>query len=541
MEEQFYFLFPTLVVLGYGPRASRASQVAIWKWGPISLFACTFTVSLGFSTALSVSNQERQQLAFYLLPSRFWQLVLGAILYEITSRLHTCPGMPRTVRFFASRAVRTLAELVTCTLGILAFMLTDGERLFPVPWSLLGVGFAVGSIFLGSLTPLPRAWAGRLPSPLLSACLGCTPFAYIGRISYPLYLWHWPVFVCCRWSLDFNRFQARVGAWLLTFMLATLTYHGVELRVQRWKPRKRASIFFVFLFVGVGSLQLWLCILRGPLLGSLAWTQMSALQRSNSTSSFPMSSNPSVASARSPLQPPPPLPPPSLEPPSFPDGVPLAPPPPPEKPPPPSSPPPPQPKCVCSNNEGPGHTFHSPPHVDPRASTSCFTPKDFYIPPNTATYFEEIGRGCFGAEDGADCWSRYDMDARCMTPGAHFPPGRQLGAERAVFLIGDSHANAFLPGLIKTVQGKMTIAAASGPGYIFVWAKDERFLLLEANLQKGDVVMLVQAAQQDQKSYYGPDQLAFIRWALVPLLESRGAKLLLFLDWYTKHRCTLPH
>lgn len=98
-------------------------------------------------------------------------------------------------------------------------------------------------------------------------------------------------------------------------------------------------------------------------------------------------------------------------------------------------------------------------------------------------------------------------------------------------MIGDSHANAFIPGLKKAIRGKMAMASAAGPGFNFIWACDERFRLLEASVRPGDVVVIVQALRDGGETYYGPAQLNFFRWALVPMLQSRGAQLVMVKDW----------
>ena len=548
VEEQFYFLFPTLAIVAYGPRASRASYMAIWKYGPLSLLALSFVISLVLSAVLSI---RAQQLAFYLLPSRFWQLVLGAMLFEVTYKLKAGAGMPRTVQLLKKAEVRCAIELCSLILAILASSFTNGHKLFPVPWSILAIAFAVSFIGLGSLEKQHYA-SGLLPSPVLNSCLGWWPFAYIGRLSYPLYLWHWPVYVCLKWVVDFNALPVRAFALLLTTMLAMITYHGIELRVQSWKPRRRIFIFLVFLVVGVGSLQLWIAALRGPLYGKLFMSRSTSAQ-SNSGSAQSSSGSATTGSAivlhppsLAPHAPPamPPLPPTSPSP-SLPSDVPLPPPPPPSLPPVSPSAPPRLPKCACMNNAGPDHTLYSPPQVNAQASEPCFGPSDRY-PTSIESYreyFQNIGHGCFATVFGQDFWDPGDDSTPddCFLPGEHFEPGRQPGAERTVFMLGDSHAAAFAPGLAKAVRGNMAMAMGSGPSFMFVWSGDVRFSLLETVLQKGDVVLTVQAAREpgsdanpigDGGSYYGPSQLAFFRWALIPMLQSKGGSLVLFEDVY---------
>ena len=94
VEEQFYFVFPLLMALFYGQRiiakgeGGRSCSCCPHLWLPLWLrsrpmlgLASTFAASLGVSAWLSVGHEGQQQLAFYLVPCRFWQLILGAMLF----------------------------------------------------------------------------------------------------------------------------------------------------------------------------------------------------------------------------------------------------------------------------------------------------------------------------------------------------------------------------------------------------------------------------------------------------------------------------
>ena len=89
VEEQFYFLFPAIVLVAYGSRVARAAPCAClrcWHEGrcvpPLMLLATCFALSLGVSTVESSHDAYALKRAFYLLPSRFWQLMLGAMVNE---------------------------------------------------------------------------------------------------------------------------------------------------------------------------------------------------------------------------------------------------------------------------------------------------------------------------------------------------------------------------------------------------------------------------------------------------------------------------
>ena len=96
-------------------------------------------------------------------------------------------------------------EVVILCLFATAFTITPGVDGFPFPWSMPAVAAALGYIALGTPSIVARrSWGPGIPSPLLNGCFGSFLPAYIGRLSYPLYLWHWPIFVGCRWTVGLN-------------------------------------------------------------------------------------------------------------------------------------------------------------------------------------------------------------------------------------------------------------------------------------------------------------------------------------------------
>ena len=622
VEEQFYFLFPMVLVVAYGTRVSRAAPRCLPPCGTpaAALLALPCGLSLGVSALLSATQQRY---AFYLLPSRFWQLALGAMLHDWQARrdersvLHRHADADAAARALSVRGKLGIAvvELLVATCFWLAIAYTRAERGFPLPWSLLAIASAVGFIALGGL-PAQR-WACGLPAPLLNRCIGCAPIAYVGRLSYPLYLWHWPVFVCYKWSVGLESVATRLSALQTTVLLAMFTYHAVEQPVQRWRPRRwpRAHVFSVLLLT-LTPLEGLLAALRGPLYGRLfrappedAMGSVHLARPSRPppppappvgppapppapsvppipTSPPPAPPPPAPPPLRPPLpSPPPPLPPPlppppppMPPPPSFPPAAPLSgpqhpppppsppppppapppwcpsppppPPPPPPSPPPPPPPPPPQPlpppptvpsapvppPCACSNNAGPGQTFHEPSEVNPNSPTPCFEAHAWYHPNDK----EHLAIPCFFESDQEPRSSRI---RECLTP-----TGGQPG-QRALFVVGDSHAGAIYPGITRAVEGTMRFAYAARAstqfaqhakhsdnqdesavdGYQGTWLT-RVLAALRANMQPGDVLAVVNVA--GGLTYYETNPLH--RWwredVLRDTVRARNASLVLFGD-----------
>lgn len=200
VEEQFYLIFPALlwVVCKY----FRPHLVPVLVGLGITSFAlCVW---------LTYHNPVW---AFYLLPTRAWELGIGAYLAVVLSsgsRL-TCLMRP---------------EVFAVGLGLVlaSFWVVNEGSNFPGWMALLPV---TGTALMIGASPSGDSWAKR--------ALSHTAMVYVGRMSYSLYLWHWPVFSLIDYQFYEAPAAARVGGKiLLSFGLAALTLRLFE------KPTRRA-------------------------------------------------------------------------------------------------------------------------------------------------------------------------------------------------------------------------------------------------------------------------------------------------------------
>jgi len=126
--------------------------------------------------------------------------------------------------FVTRPLTRTQAEAAGgAGLGLIvaACVLIDGATPFPGWWALMPTIGAALVILAG-----PGVWVGRV---LLSA----RPMVWVGLISYPLYLWHWPLLVFGHAVWINSRFwPGTVALVFVSFVLAHLTYQVVERRVR---------------------------------------------------------------------------------------------------------------------------------------------------------------------------------------------------------------------------------------------------------------------------------------------------------------------
>jgi peptidoglycan/LPS O-acetylase OafA/YrhL len=161
VEEQFYLVFPPLVMAASRWMGRRYLALIL------PLLAASFGIGVWMAFASPAAG-------FYLLPSRLWELMLGASIASMPA--------PRLSEF--ARAALAFAGLTAIAAGV-AFVPTAT----PVPGfaALLPCGGAAAIILAGA--------AGRtFATNLLSAA----PVVFLGKISYSLYLWHWPVLIFAR-------------------------------------------------------------------------------------------------------------------------------------------------------------------------------------------------------------------------------------------------------------------------------------------------------------------------------------------------------
>ncbi|UPG86514.1 acyltransferase [Luteibacter aegosomatis] len=233
VEEQFYILFPFVLWPWISRKASRG----------VFLSALALATVCSFVLAWREGSKDGAS-AFYLLECRAWELLAGILLFhslDMTQRLasrRTCPACGTW-----------LASSGFLLVGYGLWASTPDH--FPAPGA-LPVVMGTCLLLAAGCVPSEASWPMRL--------LMFRPVRWIGRTSYSLYLWHWPVFVLFRWTIGLEDFVDRVLAVVVTVVVASLCWLYVEQPIRRFSKgyagshAKLVAWSFVAL-VGAGLFQ----------------------------------------------------------------------------------------------------------------------------------------------------------------------------------------------------------------------------------------------------------------------------------------------
>jgi peptidoglycan/LPS O-acetylase OafA/YrhL len=241
IEEQFYIAFPLLAWLLWRARLNTLSFVAL-------VGVLSFTLNLSFV-------YREPAMTFYMPQTRIWELLIGSALALLVTDV---PGRMAALDESVGRVLRSViyradadvpAEAILANtrawLGVLlisvALLKITRDTHFPGTWAMLPTMGTALLIWAG-----PLAYVNR---ELLSSRI----LVWIGRISYPLYLWHWVLLTYGRIALDKTPSAGmRCAALALAFLLAWLTHLLVEKPLRFGGHRRQKAFALVVAMIAIG-------------------------------------------------------------------------------------------------------------------------------------------------------------------------------------------------------------------------------------------------------------------------------------------------
>lgn len=230
IEEQFYLAWPLFVVL-IG-RTARTLSIAI-----VVLAIASFAIGIRYLAT-------DQDAAFYLPYARFWELMIGCWLANLqrgASPLSSGSAGESSAPRLWPDVLGILGTLLIAT----AVLLFDGTDPFPGWRALLPTAGAACLIQAG-----PDARINKL-------ILSHPAAVFVGLISYPLYLWHWPL-LSFGHIISVDRLPSRVAAVLIlaSFVLSWLTYLWVERPLRSRTPRIPTAVGLGAAMAGIAAMGL---------------------------------------------------------------------------------------------------------------------------------------------------------------------------------------------------------------------------------------------------------------------------------------------
>ena len=223
VEEQFYLVWPPLLWVA-------------WRW-KTGLLAVTLGV-LAISFASNIGGIRFDKTATFYWPlTRFWELLAGGLLAWLT--LNRAAMLARVEGRFGN--LLSAGGAIILAAGV---ALIDTGAAFPGWWAVLPVAGTALLIVAGG-----QSWINR-------AVLSNRVLVWFGLISYPLYLWHWPLLSFAGIVQGESPGPAtRAVAVLVAIVLAWLTWQVIEkpLRLGAHTRKKTLSLVALMLTVGLGG------------------------------------------------------------------------------------------------------------------------------------------------------------------------------------------------------------------------------------------------------------------------------------------------
>ncbi len=205
VEEQFYIIWPLLLWV-------------TWKKKFNLIYTILITALISF--LLNIKGIRSDSIgAFYSPQTRFWELLCGSFLAWIS--------LPSQAKFFNYTTTQPLRRNLLSILGFLLIIIClfalNRDSYSLAPLALLPT---VGAFFI--ILAGPDAWVNRV-------ILSNRVLVWFGLISFPLYLWHWPLLVFSKLSIaggTFSDREVKIAAVILSIILAWLTYKLIETPIR---------------------------------------------------------------------------------------------------------------------------------------------------------------------------------------------------------------------------------------------------------------------------------------------------------------------
>ncbi|EDY0093675.1 acyltransferase [Salmonella enterica] len=217
IEEQFYILWPIVILCCFKSKHSKRNILLSCA----AIFIVSYTISVSTMAYEGGAN-------YYSPASRFWELMAGAII--------------ATLRFMGIKtSVSKSMSLLGVIIITLSIALINENMAFPGYIAIIPV---IGASLI--IASNGNDW-------FASKALSFKPIVFIGLISYPLYLWHWPVYSFYRSILSGSPSTNELLILMaLALVLAILTYFLLEKPLRHSRKKSITTIILAVVVFGSG-------------------------------------------------------------------------------------------------------------------------------------------------------------------------------------------------------------------------------------------------------------------------------------------------
>jgi len=230
IEEQFYLFWPIVIWLGLKYR------VSVFKVG-VAIFLGSLVLNL-------MMIEEAPSAAFFSPLTRMWELLSGCLLaYLVSSKPPAFEAF--NAKLGSIKLIRHAISLLGLVLLLLGAILFDQDMLYPGVWALVPVLGTCFIIFTGN-----QSWIN-------TSVLSNRFLVWIGLISFPLYLWHWPLLSFAR-IMEGSKpdWQIRAVLVAVSFVLAILTYYFIEQPIRFGRNLRFKTYVLIMAMSLLGALGL---------------------------------------------------------------------------------------------------------------------------------------------------------------------------------------------------------------------------------------------------------------------------------------------
>ena len=229
IEEQFYLVFPLLLIIGKR-----------FKISPLLIILTCLSVSF-VANVIQINDKPTE--VFFFPTSRAWELLVGSLIAYLS--------IYSIAKNYAEKYANPLSWLGVILIFSTWILLDSKKILFPSWWALLPTLGAASLIFAGE-----KAWFNR-------KILASKIAIFIGLISYPLYLWHWVLLSFLK-TTEVEKLSSmlKISVLIISIILAWLTYFFVEKNV-RFQKSKFVSLGLLLSLLLIGSVGYVVTLQKG--------------------------------------------------------------------------------------------------------------------------------------------------------------------------------------------------------------------------------------------------------------------------------------